>query len=139
MTSNPIVIKITVHAPISKVWECWTQPEHITKWNFASDDWECPKASNDLRVGGKFSSTMAAKDGSASFDFEGIYSQVVDHKKITYGLADGREIETTFEEIDGGVLITETFDPENENSREMQQGGWQAILDNFKKHVESHE
>jgi uncharacterized protein YndB with AHSA1/START domain len=134
--STPITIKTTVSKPISKVWECWTMPEHITKWSFASDDWECPKAENDLKVGGKFSSTMAAKDGSVSFDFEGIYTEVKENEKIAYVLADERKIEVLFKKIDGGVEITETFDPENENPREMQQGGWQAILNNFKKHCE---
>lgn len=134
--STPITVKTTINTPIQTVWECWTMPEHITKWNFASDDWECPKATNDLKTGGKFLSTMSAKDGSMSFDFEGVYTQVKKFEKIAYELVDGRKIEITFKEIDGGVEITETFDPENENPREMQQGGWQSILNNFKKHCE---
>lgn len=135
--STPITVKTTVNQPILKVWECWTKPEHITKWNFASDDWECTKSENDLRIGGKFSSTMSAKDGSVSFNFEGVYTQVKENEKIAYVLADERKIEVIFKEIDCGVEITETFDPENENPREMQQGGWQSILNNFKKYTES--
>jgi uncharacterized protein YndB with AHSA1/START domain len=134
---SKITVKTIVNVPLSKAWEYWTSPEHITKWNFASDDWECPKAENDLVVGGKFSSTMSAKDGSASFDFEGVYTEVEENKKISYKLDDDREINISFQEVKGGVEIIETFDAETENPMEMQQGGWQSILDNYKKHVES--
>lgn len=134
---NPITIQTTINAPIEKVWECWNKPEHITKWAFASDTWEAPRAENDLRTGGKFTTVMAAKDGSASFDFGGTYTDVQEHKLIEYTMGDGRHVKALFEEIPEGVHITQTFDPESQNSEEMQRSGWQAILDNFKKYVES--
>lgn len=131
-----ITVKSHINAPIKTVWEYWTNPEHITKWNNASDDWHTPYAENDLRTGGKFKSTMAAKDGSMSFDFEGEYSLVEPNKTIKYAMPDGRKVEVYFSEISGGIDITESFDPENQNPEEMQRQGWQAILDNFKKYVE---
>ncbi len=112
-------------------------PEHIVDWNFASDDWQCPKASNDLRPGGAFSSRMEAKDGSAGFDFGGVYDEVVPFQKIAYTIADGRKVEVTFQEEGGKTRVTETFDMENENPEEMQREGWQAVLLNFKRSVES--
>ena len=135
--TNPITVTTIVNVPLQTAWEYLTLPEHITKWNFASDDWECPTATNDLRVGGKFSYNMAAKDGSFSFDFDGTYTEVIENQLIKYELADGRKIEVTFKEVDGGVEVTEVFDPETENPRDMQQGGWQAILNNYKKYSES--
>jgi len=133
MTPLPrITVQCTVKAPIAHVWDCWTKPEHITRWNHASDDWHCPAASNDLRVGGSFIATMAAKDGSMSFDFTGTYDEIIEHKRIAYHMPDNRKVEITFQS--NGV--TETFDPENENTLELQQTGWQAILDNFKKYAE---
>ncbi|MEQ8245906.1 SRPBCC family protein [Fulvivirga sp.] len=132
-----ITIEAEITAPISKVWEYWLEPEHITKWNFASDDWHCPKAEADIKVGGKFSATMAAKDGSMSFDFEGIYTTLESHKKIAYEIADGRTVEIIFEEKGDKVHMSETFEAETTNSIEMQRGGWQTILDNFKAYVES--
>ncbi len=135
--SQSITVQTTINAPIEKVWECWTAPEHITQWAFASDDWEAPAAENDLREGGKFSTTMAAKDKSASFDFNGVYTVVKTHERIEYTIEDGREVKIEFAETPEGVVITETFEMENENSEEMQRAGWQAIMNNFKKHVES--
>lgn len=132
-----ITVEASINAPIKTVWECWTSPEHITKWNNASDDWHTPYAENDLRTGGKFKSIMAAKDGSMSFDFEGEYTLVEQNKAIEYVMSDGRKVEVSFEETPIGIYIIESFDPENINSEEMQQQGWQAILDNFKKYVES--
>lgn len=132
-----ITVQTIVNAPIEKVWDCWTNPEHITGWCFASDDWHCPKASNDLRVAGTFSTTMSAKDGSFGFDFEGIYTQVEPNKLIAYVLADKRKVEIVFEKMGTATQIIEKFDPENENPKEMQQTGWQAILENFKKYVEN--
>lgn len=123
-------------APIEKVWEYWTLPEHITHWAFASDDWEAPGAENDLREGGRFVTRMQAKDGSAGFDFCGEYNEVVSHEKIAYTMDDGRTCVTEFVAVDGGTQITTTFEMENENSEELQRAGWQAILNNFKKHVE---
>lgn len=132
-----ITVKNTVKASIDKVWEFWTLPEHITKWSFASPDWHTPYAENDLQVGGTFKSTMAAKDGSMSFDFGGEYTLVEQNKAIEYVLADGRKVEINFNETPNGVEVIESFDPETVNPVEMQQGGWQAILDNFKTYVES--
>jgi uncharacterized protein YndB with AHSA1/START domain len=133
---NKITISATINAPMSKVWEYWNKPEHITQWAFASDDWEAPAAENDLQVGGKFVTKMAAKDKSAGFDFGGTYTAVEEYKQIAYTMGDGREVSTTFEELPDGIRITTTFDSESENSEEKQRSGWQAILNNFKKHVE---
>ncbi len=133
----PITVEITVNKPISQTWEFWTNPEEIVQWCFASSDWHCPYAENDIQTGGKFKSTMAAKDESMSFDFEGVYSNVVPEKLIEYGLGDGRKVKITFEAIGDQTKVVETFDPEGQNSIEMQRGGWQAILDNFKDHAES--
>ena len=135
-TKKSITVQTTVESPVEKVWNSWTKPEHITQWNNASDDWHTPKASNDLRVGGKFSATMAARDGSASFDFEGIYSNVKPNQRIEYAMSDGRTVKVEFEASGNKTRVTETFDAENENPVEMQRGGWQAILDNFKKYTE---
>jgi uncharacterized protein YndB with AHSA1/START domain len=136
MENQKIVVEAIVNTPISKVWENWTKPKHITQWNNASDDWHTPHAENDLRVGGKFLSRMEAKDGSFGFDFEGVYSEVIPFEKIKYGLEDGREVETIFAKNGEITKVTTTFDAENENPIEMQKGGWQAILDNFKKYTE---
>lgn len=135
--NNPITIQTTVHVPLSTVWENWNNPEHITHWAFASDTWEAPAATNDLCVGGRFATTMAAKDKSASFDFSGTYTAVELHKHIAYDLDDKRHVEVLFEEGSKGVHITVMFEPEQQNSREMQQQGWQAILDNFRKYTET--
>lgn len=131
-----ITVKNTIQAPVEKVWKYWTQPEHIMNWSFASDDWHTPAAENDLREGGKFSSTMAAKDGSMSFDFGGVYTKIEEHKVIEYTLGDGRTVSIIFSEEGNATNIVETFDAETQNSVEMQQFGWQAILDNFKKYTE---
>lgn len=133
----PITIETIVRAPIATVWDCWTKPEHITHWAFASADWEAPEAENDVRTGGTFKTVMAAKDGSARFDFVGIYTDVKMHEMIAYDIADGRHVTVAFSETADGVRITETFDPENENAPERQRAGWQAILENFKKYAET--
>lgn len=133
---NPITVETTINGPIEKVWAYWNKPEHITKWAFASDDWEAPSAENDLQTGGKFKTFMAAKDKSSSFDFTGIYDAVKEHELIEYTMDDGRHVKVEFAQTPEGVKVTETFDPENENTEELQRSGWQAILDNFKKHVE---
>jgi uncharacterized protein YndB with AHSA1/START domain len=132
-----LTVSATVNATIEKVWNAWTSPEHIMNWNFASDDWHCPLSENDLRVGGKFKATMAAKDGSFAFDFEGVYTVVDLHKAISYVLPDGRKIEVTFAAEGNAILVTEVFDAETENSPEMQLQGWQMILNNFKNYTES--
>lgn len=135
--NNTITVKTVINAPITKVWECWNKPEHITGWAFASNDWEAPAAENDLREGGRFKTVMAAKDKSSSFDFTGTYTAVKDNELVEYDMDDGRHVKVEFVETPEGVKVTEIFDPENENSLEMQRSGWQAILDNFKKYVES--
>ena len=136
MENQKIIVKTTVNASIEKVWQYWIEPKHIKKWNNASDDWHTPHAENDLRVGGKFLSRMEAKDGSFGFDFEGIYSEVKPFEKIKYGLDDGREVQIMFNRKGEITEVTEIFDAENENPIELQKGGWQAILNNFKQYVE---
>ena len=135
--SEPITIQATINAPIATVWECWNKPEHITQWAFASDDWHAPSATNDLRVGGKFVTTMAARDGSTQFDFGGTYDVVVEHELISYTMDDGRKVRAEFMETPEGVKVEQQFDPESENPLEMQREGWQAILNNFKKYAEN--
>jgi uncharacterized protein YndB with AHSA1/START domain len=132
-----ITIEALVNAPVEKVWKYWTEPKHITQWAFASDEWSAPKATNDVKVGGKFSTTMAAKDGSMSFDFGGVYTAVELNKLIAYNMDDARKAKITFASEGGKTRIVESFEAEGENSVEMQRGGWQAILDNFRKHVEN--
>ncbi|HVI45835.1 MAG TPA: SRPBCC family protein [Chitinophaga sp.] len=132
-----ITVETTVQAPVEKVWKYWTQPEHITQWCQASDDWHAPAATNDLRTGGAFSTTMAAKDGSFSFDFGGVYTQVDEHKVIAYTMGDERKVLITFSGDGNTTKVTETFDPEDTNPADMQKSGWQAILDNFKKYTEN--
>ena len=134
-----ITVEATINAPVAKVWEFWTAPEHITQWCFASDDWHAPKATNDVRVGGDFSTTMAAKDGSFSFDFGGTYTEVKNNEVIGYTMGDGRVARILFKDNGNTTDIVETFEAETQNPVEMQQGGWQAILNNFKKHVEGNE
>lgn len=132
-----ITIQAIVNEPIEKIWEFWTKPEHVMNWNNASDDWHCPKAENDLKNNEKFSYTMASKNEAMSFDFEGIYSNIIELKLIEYTIIDGRKVRISFEETKNGVEITESFDPENLHPEEFQKQGWQAILDNFKKYIES--
>jgi predicted 3-demethylubiquinone-9 3-methyltransferase (glyoxalase superfamily)/uncharacterized protein YndB with AHSA1/START domain len=134
-----IIVQTVVNAPVEKVWECWNKPEHITGWAFASDDWEAPAAENDLRIGGRFKTTMSAKDKSTGFDFTGVYTSVKEHELIEYDIDDGRHVKVEFTELPGGVQLTEAFEPENTYPREMQRSGWQAILGNFKKYVEGGE
>ncbi|MBX4210834.1 SRPBCC domain-containing protein [Candidatus Parcubacteria bacterium] len=133
---NKIAVKTIVNAPIEKVWDSWSNPKHIVNWAFASDDWEAPSAENYLREGGKFKTVMAAKDKSTQFDFAGVYTAVKKHELIEYDFGD-RHTKIEFKQMPDGVEVTETFDPENQNSIEMQRSGWQAILDNFKKYTES--
>lgn len=132
-----ITITTLVNKPVAHVWRIWTEPAHIMLWNAASDDWHCPKATNDLRAGGRFSSTMAARDGSFSFDFEGVYDEVQLNKRIAYTMSDGRTCEIRFNEKDGGTEVVESFDAESQNPVEMQRAGWQAILDRFKAYAEA--
>jgi uncharacterized protein YndB with AHSA1/START domain len=137
LSKTKITVQTTVNALIQKVWKYWTAPEHITQWNHASEDWHCPKAENDLRKDGKFSFAMAAKDGSFSFDFWGTYNDILENELIIYTMGDGRKAKITFASIGDVTEVIETFEAEDENSIELQQGGWQAILNNFKKYTES--
>lgn len=141
MTTQPgeiaITVQIYIKAPGTKVWESWTRPEHIMCWNYASDDWFTPRAENDLRVGGKFTSRMEARDGSMGFDFTGEYTQISQFERIESVLGDGRKVQLRFEPDEDGTLLTEVFDAEQENTIELQETGWLAILDNFKKYTES--
>jgi len=132
-----VTVEALIQAPLEKVWEFWTLPEHITQWSFASDDWHTPSAENDLRTGGKFQSRMEAKDGSMGFDFAGIYDEVATGERIAYTMGDGRKVLVNFSSKGDTTRVVETFDAEDTNPVEMQKGGWQAILDNFKKYAES--
>lgn len=131
-----ITVECSINAPVEKVWKYWTEPEHICKWNFASNDWHAPYAENDLREGGKFKFGMAAVNGSASFDFEGTYDKVVTNELIEYKIADGRKVVVTFAANGNTTTVTENFEAESTHTPEMQKFGWQSILDNFKKYVE---
>jgi uncharacterized protein YndB with AHSA1/START domain len=137
MNKTKITIEADISADIKKIWDCYTRPEYITKWNYASYDWHCPSAENDFRVGGKSKSRMEAKDGSAGFDFEAIYDEIINGKKIAYTILDGRHVTIDFENHGNNTKVTVTFDAESENPVEMQIAGWQTILNNFKKYVES--
>lgn len=133
-----ITVSTTIkNKTIAQVWDYFTNPKHVIHWNFASDDWHCPKAENDLEVGKSFTYTMAAKNGEMSFDFSGIYTEIEEYSKISYVLADERKIFITFLETEDGIEVSEKFDPESIHSEELQQAGWQMILDNFKKYTEA--
>jgi uncharacterized protein YndB with AHSA1/START domain len=132
-----ITVAVTVNAPVEKVWDSWTAPEHIIQWSNASDEWHTPRATNDLRVGGAFLSRMEAKDGSFGFDFGGVYDEVKTNELIAYTIGDGRKVKVSFTGNGNTTAITETFEAETTHSIEMQQGGWQSILENFKKYTES--
>lgn len=138
MEKIQITVQSKVNAPVEKVWDYWNAPEHIMKWNSASPDWHTPKSENDLRVGGKFCARMEAKDGSFGFDFGGVYDEVVANERIAYTMEDGRKTEITFINHGDTTEVIETFDAEGQNPVEMQQAGWQAILDNFKKYTEEY-
>lgn len=135
--SQTIQVETVVKQEIRTVWDAFTQPAHIVNWNFASEDWHCPAAQSDFVPGGKFTYTMAAKDGSFSFDFLGTFLEIKEREFFTYQIADGRHVEVRFAEIDGGTQIVENFEPESMNPPEMQQAGWQSILNQFKAYVES--
>ena len=132
-----ITIETVAKAGIETVWDVWNNPEEIKQWNAASDDWHTTQSAVDLREGGKFSARMEAKDGSEGFDFEGTYTRIVPRKLIEYQMSDGREVTVEFKQDAGGVLVRETFDAETQNPPELQRQGWQAILDNFARHVEA--
>lgn len=133
-----VTVETIVKSPVEKVWESWTTPDDIIHWNQASADWHCPKAENNLVVGGRFSYTMAAVDGSASFDFSGTYTQIERLKEINYELDDNRQVQIIFErQSESATKIIEIFEIESENSEKLQRDGWQAIIDNFKNYTES--
>ena len=135
--SKKITVANTVNAGIKKTWDYYTQPKHITQWNFADPSWACPYASNNLQVGGKYMARMEAKDGSFGFDFGGKYTEVIDGEKLSFKLDDGREVTASFNGDGNATQVTVVFDAEDTNPVEMQKGGWQAILDNFKKYTEA--
>jgi len=135
-TKQAITITTNINAPVDKVWKLWTTPSDIMQWNAASDDWHTTHAETDLRTGGQFLARMEAKDGSFGFDFGGTYEEVKPNQKLIYVLGDGRRVDVTFEGNGNQTNVIETFDPESENSIELQRNGWQAILDNFKKYAE---
>lgn len=137
LNTKTITVETTVNAPVQKAWSFFTEPSHVTKWNSASEDWHTPSGENDLRVGGKFVYRMEAKDGSFGFDFGGIYDAVKENELIEYTMSDGRKVQVKFIEQDQATRVVETFDAEEVHSIELQRGGWQAIMDNFKKYVES--
>ncbi len=132
-------VKITVEAlakaDAQTVWNAWNNPADIMQWNAASDDWHTTTSTVDLRVGGRMSSRMEAKDGSMGFDFAATYTIVEPPRLLVFKLDDDREVRVEFIEQDGGVLVRETFDAESENDADMQRQGWQAILDSFARHV----
>jgi uncharacterized protein YndB with AHSA1/START domain len=134
-----ITVATTIHAPVEKVWSHWTNPKHIIHWNFASDEWHTPYAENDLRVGGRFISRMEARDGSQGFDFTGVYHKIVLNKQIFYTIDDGRDVRISFDSNGNETTVTEIFETEQIHTLELQQSGWQSILNNFKKYVEKGE
>jgi uncharacterized protein YndB with AHSA1/START domain len=136
-TKTVITVENIIQAPVAKVWEYWTGPEHITQWCSASDEWHAPSATNDIKEGGRFSTRMEAKDGSFGFDFGGVYNDVKQHEFIAYTMDDGRRVEVIFSVDGDSTKVVESFEAETENPEEMQRGGWHAILNNFKKYTES--
>jgi len=131
-----ITVENTINAPVQKVWDYWTKPEHITKWNHASDDWHSPWAKADFREGGTFTARMEAKDGSMGFDFGGVYDVLRQNEYIEYTIGDGRKVKVNFTPAGNQTKVTESFEAEDTHSIDLQRGGWQAILDNFKKYTE---
>lgn len=132
-----ITVETLIDAKLNRVWDTWNTPQDIQRWNNANDDWHTPRSTVDLREGGKFLSRMEAKDGSMGFDFEGTYTRIIPGKLIEYRMSDGREVNVEFMEAPGGVLVRESFDAETEHEADFQRQGWQAILDNFRRYVET--
>lgn len=137
MSSEKITVQAAVAASLQKVWDYYTQPQHITQWNFAHESWHCPTASNDLRIGGIYNARMEARDGSSGFNFEAVYTSIIPGEHFTYEFG-GRVATVTFQEQNNFTTVTVSFDPENEHSVDMQRAGWQSILDNFKQYTEQH-
>lgn len=138
MNFTKITINTVIVAGIQKVWDYYNSPEHITKWNHASDDWHCPKAENDMKIGGTYLARMEAKDGSFGFDFKAIYDEIIPMAKVAYTLEDERKVVTTFEKQGEQTKVTTVFDAEGMNPIDMQKAGWQAILNNFKRYTETY-
>ena len=136
MNTKIINIDCVVKSSIQNVWNAYTEPQHIVNWNFASDDWHCPRVENDMKVGGTYLARMEAKDGSFGFDFQAVYDDVVPEQKIGYTIEDGRKVTILFEPLKDAVKVTTTFEAENQNPLDMQKAGWQSILNNFKKYTE---
>jgi uncharacterized protein YndB with AHSA1/START domain len=137
MNTMKIEVQTTVSTDIKKTWDFYTNPQHIVNWNFASDDWQCPQAENDLRVGGKYRATMEAKDGSSAFDFEAVYTEISSGEKLSFTMTDGRQVDVVFNSVRDKTTVTVTFDPEQENDIKLQKEGWQAILDSFKRYADA--
>jgi uncharacterized protein YndB with AHSA1/START domain len=136
MQENKITIQASVAADKKKTWDYYTQPNHIINWNFASDDWQCTSASNDMCVGGVYSAQMAAKDETVGFDFVAIYNEIIEGESFTYTMPDKRKVQVNFKQVDDKTEIIIHFEAEYENPIELQRDGWQAILNNFKKYTE---
>ncbi|MFN8278248.1 MAG: SRPBCC domain-containing protein [Chitinophagales bacterium] len=136
MELTKITVEAMVKADKNKTWACYTQPEHITKWNFADPSWHCPDATNDMKVGGVYHARMEARDGSFGFNFDAVYTAIAEGKSFTYEFG-GRTASVSFDEHNGETKVTIVFDPETQNPPERQQQGWQAILNNFKQYTES--
>jgi len=132
-----LTVTAVVNAPIEKVWQLWTDTWAITQWNAPSPDWHTPKADHDLRPGGLFTYRMEAKDGSFGFDFGGTFDVVQPPEYLEYTIGDGRKVKITFTATGDQTTIVQEFESENVNPLEVQQGGWQAILNNFKKYAEA--
>lgn len=132
-----VKVQALVAADLSKAWNCYVAPEHIVHWNFASDDWQCPWAENDMRIGGTYKARMEAKDGSFGFEFEAVYSAISEPNSFMYTMPDGRNVEVQFTAQESGTLVEVAFDAETQNPIDLQRQGWQAILSNYKKYTES--
>jgi uncharacterized protein YndB with AHSA1/START domain len=131
-----ITVEATIDADKSKVWDYYTNPKHIVNWNFADPSWHCPSAENDMKIGGRYCARMEARDGSFGFDFEAFYTEIIDRKEFSYEFG-GRSATVKFNDLGDQTEVIVTFDPESENPIEMQKGGWQSILNNFKNYVET--
>eukprot|EP01059_Diplonema_ambulator_P002589 TRINITY_DN121_c0_g1_i5.p1 TRINITY_DN121_c0_g1~~TRINITY_DN121_c0_g1_i5.p1 ORF type:complete len:424 (+),score=131.51 TRINITY_DN121_c0_g1_i5:73-1344(+) len=136
--SNKVTVEAEINAPLAAVWAAWTTPADIMAWNHANDEWCCPSAEVDLKVGGVYSSRMEAKDGSMGFDFKGVITAVKPESCLSFGLDDGRNVAIDFTDCgNGATKIVEVFDAEKENSVDLQRTGWQSILNSFKAYVET--
>jgi uncharacterized protein YndB with AHSA1/START domain len=132
-----LTVKVDINASIQKVWDYFTTPQHIMQWNNANTDWHCPGATNTVKKEGQFCYTMAAKDGTMQFDFTGIFDEVLTEELLLITLGDNRKMKVSFASIGDVTEVVESFEPETQNSIELQQQGWQAILTSFKKYVEA--